>query len=122
MRRRCRGCCVSVSPLICPLSAASAEVEAAPQVVDQDNVVDLKKEAVLGDLIVGVESVTLDARGQGALPVRILPSPKEPTQAEIDRHNVLHFRLSYGAQSVLHAAGPTTTIGFSKIKVVQYTC
>ena len=58
---------------------------------DPDAVVDLKKAAVLGDLIVGVEAVALDKQGQGALAPRLLPSPKQPTQAEIDRHNVLHL-------------------------------
>ena len=84
---------VSVSPLllVCPIQDDVASAEAAPSVIDRDDVVDLKKEAVLGEVSVGVEAVTLDQRGQGALKARILPSPREPTHAEIDRHNVLHL-------------------------------
>ena len=35
--------------------------------------------------------VTLDERGQGALPFKMLPSPKEPTQAQRERHNICHW-------------------------------
>ena len=60
--------------------------------VDPDEVVDLKRAAVLGDPIVGVEAITYDdAHGKGALPARPLPSPREPSQAEIDRHNLTHL-------------------------------
>ena len=87
---RCR-CCVSVSPLlICPLSTTSADQDAGELVVDEDAVADLKKAAVLGDSIVGIEAITHDHRGPGALQARPLPSPKEPTQAAIDRHNRTH--------------------------------
>ena len=61
-----------------------AEVEAD----EVNEVVDLKRAAVLGDPIVCVEIVTQDERGQGALPFKVLPSPKEPTQAQRDRHNM----------------------------------
>ena len=86
----CR-CAVSVSPLLCHLFTDRAAQAPKATVVDHDLVEDLKKVAVLGEPIVGVESVTLDEHGQGGLAPRILPSPREPTQAEIDRHNVLHF-------------------------------
>ena len=51
---------------------------------------DVSKVAVLGEPVVGIEMVTLDERGPGARPFKILPSPKQPTQAQIDRHNICH--------------------------------
>ena len=81
-----------MSPLLsCPLNEASASPLAGPTVMDEDGAIDLKKAAVLGDPIVGVEVVTLDHRGQGAIAARPLPAPKEPTQAAIDRHNLTHI-------------------------------
>ena len=82
-------CYVSVSPvLICPLAEAPASNAHVQE--EEDLVVDLKKAAVLGEPIVGIEAITLDQRGPGALAARPLPSPKEPTQAAIDRHNLTH--------------------------------
>ena len=81
-----------MSPLLlCPL-ATTPSVDGEP-LVDEDEVVDLKKAAVLGDLVVGTEAVTLNHRGQGALKARVLPSPKEPTQAAIDAHNITHMQF-----------------------------
>ena len=75
---------------MCPLSSSIGE--AGAQVVDEDHVVDLKNAAVLGDSIVGIEAITYDDKtGKGALFARPLPSPKEPSQAEIDRHNLTHL-------------------------------
>ena len=92
MNKRCSTCGVSVSPLLlCPLREVPDAVGAVGPVVDEEVVGDLKKIAVLGDMIVGEEAVTLDERGQGALAARVLPSPKEPTQAAIDRHNITHL-------------------------------
>ena len=50
---------MSVSPILCPLSVA-ADPSAAGQVeaVSDDDVRDLTREAVLGDLIVGTGAVT----------------------------------------------------------------
>ena len=53
--------------------------------------IDLRKVAVLGEPIVGIESVSYDERGQGALPAKGPPSPKEPAQAARDRHNLTHL-------------------------------
>ena len=83
-----------MSPLlICPTIAID-DPDALPGngvAADGDEAIDLKKAAVLGEPIVGVEAITLDHRGRGALPARPLPSPKEPTQAAIDRHNLTHL-------------------------------
>ena len=65
---------------------AHAEVDVALD----DEVHDLKGVAELGDPIVGTEVVTLDARGPGALAATPLPSPKEPTPAARERHNLTH--------------------------------
>ena len=81
-----------MSPLlICPISEADASGSAGQPVMDSDGPIDLKKAAVLGDPIVGIEVVTLDHRGQGGIAAVQLPSPKEPTQAAIDRHNLTHW-------------------------------
>ena len=56
-----------------------------------DDVVDLKGTAVLGEPIVGIEVVTHDERGQGALAARPLPTPKQPTPAQIAQHNLTHL-------------------------------
>ena len=86
-------CCNPVIPLLlCPVIPSTRAVVSDPEQIDEaEVVVDLSKEAVLGEPIVGVEVVTLDSQGQGALPARALPSPKEPTQAERDRHNLTHL-------------------------------
>ena len=58
---------------------------------DLDDVVhDLKGVAVLGDPIVGTDVVTYDDRGPGALVATPLPSPKEPTPAAREKHNLTH--------------------------------
>ena len=62
-------------------------------VLEADDVIDLKGTAILGEPIVGTEVVTLDERGQGALPARALPSPKQPTPAQVALHNLT--RLPY---------------------------
>ena len=56
--------------------------------LDADNVVDLKGSAALGEPIVGVEVITLDERGQGALPARPLPAPKQPAPEQVALHNL----------------------------------
>ena len=87
-----RKCCSPVSPLLCPILPAAEVADADPeQLGEQEVAIDLKKMAVLGEPIVGIEAVTLDEKGQGALPARALPSPKEPTPAERDRHNLTHL-------------------------------
>ena len=87
----CSGC-ASVSPLlICPLSEAHASAQAGHSVDDNDGPIDLKRAAVLGEPTVGIEAVTWDHRGQGGIAARPLPSPKELTQAAIDRHNLTHW-------------------------------
>ena len=85
----------SVSPiLICPNTADPVSV-VADQLAAEDameaEVKNLKDWAVLSEPIVGVEVVTLDERGQGALPPKELPSPKEPTPAARARHNLTHL-------------------------------
>ena len=62
-----------------------APPSAGQSMVDNEGPIDLKKAAVLGDPIVGVEVITQDHRGQGAIAARPLPSPREPTQAAIGR-------------------------------------
>ena len=74
----CKLCCC---PLIAPLDSKDSAGDA-------DEVVNLQEVAVLGDKIVGVEVVTHDEHGRGALAVNPLPSPQEPTPAERERHNV----------------------------------
>ena len=60
---------------------------------DQDDfVADLKDVAVLGEPIVGIEVVTLDEKGPGALQARALPSPNEPTPAARAAHNLTHAK------------------------------
>ena len=90
----CR-CCrtpVPVRPLLCPiLPAADGAAAQGPEQVDEEEVVDTRKVAVLGEPIVGVDAVTFDERGQGALQAEGLPSPKEPTQAARDKHNPTHL-------------------------------
>ena len=100
-------CCVSVGPLICPLAEATASHAAPVPVVDQEYTVDLKKAAILGEPIVGIKAVTMDRRRQGAMTATILPSPKEPTQAEIDRHIVLHLPLESWCPICVACRGPT---------------
>ena len=83
-------CYLPVRPLLCHFTVS--EGQGADQVVDEDDaVVDLKRAAVLGEPIVGIEQVTLDERGQGAVNFKILPSPKEPTPAQRERHNICHW-------------------------------
>ena len=48
-------------------------------------------ETSLGEKIIGVENVTLDERGQGAVSARPLTSPQTPTPAQIARHNLTHM-------------------------------
>ena len=62
---------------------------------DEDYVGDLKGVAVLGDPIVGVEVVTYDARGPGALPARALPSPNETAPAARAAHKLTHAKFEY---------------------------
>ena len=87
-------CCLSVSPLLCPNTTASAPVDKHDQEEEhvEAEVRTLKEWAVLSEPIVGVEVVTLDERGQGALPPQALPAPKEPTPAVRARHNLTHMR------------------------------
>ena len=59
--------------------------------LEVDDVVDLKGTAVLGEPIVGEEVVTFDERGPGALSARPLPSPKQPTPAQVALHNLTHL-------------------------------
>ena len=63
--------------------------EAVGGEVDDDYVLDPKGIAILGDPIVGVEVVTLDERGPGALAARALASPNEPTPADLRRYLTL---------------------------------
>ena len=103
-------CNVSVSPvLICPLPQASDVLHAGPA-LDDDEVVDLKKAAILGEPTVGIEAVTLDHRGQGGLAARPLRNPlRQLSIATIS----LIGHLSCGAPFALRADGPTTTTGAS---------
>ena len=73
--RKFGGCCI-------PLVGGPGNGVAA-----YDFVADLKGVAVLGDLIVGIEAVTLDEKGPGALKAQSLPPPKEPTPAARAAHN-----------------------------------
>ena len=61
-----------------------------------DTVADLRGVAVLGDPIVGVEVVTLDHRGPGAIQATALPSPKEPTPAQREKHHLTHVPCDDG--------------------------
>ena len=73
--------CLPCCPLLAP-NLVSEQLGGQVAGLAEDDVVDLKGVAVLGDPVVGVEVVTLDERGPGALRVRPLPSPQEPTPAE----------------------------------------
>ena len=68
----------------------TGQSEAVGGEVDDDYVLDPKGIAILGDPIVGVEVVTLDERGPGALAARALASPNEPTPAARAAHNLTH--------------------------------
>ena len=92
--------------MICPIIESGVTSDTSTQVVDHDFVGDLKKAAVLGEPIVGIESVTLDHRGQGARSARILPSPKELSPAEIARHNILHFPFEFWCPICIAARRP----------------
>ena len=88
----------AVSPLlVCAntlkvMGPAGKEVDVQDEDVLEDEVPDVSKYAVLGEPIVGRESVTYSEKtGQGALQVKPLPSPKEPTAAEKARHNITHL-------------------------------
>ena len=59
---------------------------------DDDLVAGLKGVAVLGEPIVGVEVVTLDHTGPGALVARGLPSPNEQTPAARAAQNLTHAK------------------------------
>ena len=95
-------CCKPVSPLhLCChcIPETGAQIVAGTQanltsveVIEPESIdeeVDFKQ-AVLGDPIIGTDIVVKDDRGQGALSPRALPSPKEPTPAERERHNLTH--------------------------------
>ena len=58
---------------------------------DEEPVADLQRHGVLGKPIVGIEVVTHDHRGQGALAAKPLPAPKAPTPAARARHNLTHL-------------------------------
>ena len=72
-----------------PLMTAG-QGEVSEQDLDEEFVADLKGVAVLGEPIVGVELVTLDANGPGALAAHALASPNEPTPAAMAAHNLTH--------------------------------
>ena len=55
-----------------------------------DEVQDLHGRAVLDDPIVGREVTILDDNGPGAVAVRPLPSPRQPSALEMARHFILH--------------------------------
>ena len=81
MRRRLRDV-LSVSPLLCPtISTVDSSEDVEKGSAMDDEIKNLKDHAVLGERIVGIEKVTLDERGQGALSPRMMPSPREPTPA-----------------------------------------
>ena len=66
----CRSaCCIPVRPLLCPFTVAEDQ-DAVAKLEVEDEVVDVKRAAVLGEPVVGVEIVTLDERGPGALPLQ----------------------------------------------------
>ena len=79
------------SPICMPLMG---DLDGQRDVVEaeDDFVRDLKGVALLGDPIVGVEIVTLDERGPGAVAARALPSPNEPTPAARAAHNLTHAK------------------------------
>ena len=58
---------------------------------DEEPVADIQKHAVAGEPIVGVEVVTYDQRGPGAIAAKPLPAPKAPTPAARARHNLSHL-------------------------------
>ena len=84
-------CCLPVRPLLCPILSQADDEDAAAVAAEEAGVIDLRRAAVLGEPIVGNEMVTLDKRGSGAVPFRILPSPRQPTPAQIERHNICHW-------------------------------
>ena len=60
-------------------------------VVDADDVRDLTGLADLSDPIVGYDVVFSEDNGPGALAIRPLPSPREPTPAETAKHCLSHL-------------------------------
>ena len=87
-----RHCFLTVSPLLCPnLADSDPASELKGKSVVDEFVLDVKKHAVLDEATVGVEAVVLDGRGQGALTPRPLPTPKEPTAAAREKHNLTHI-------------------------------
>ena len=59
-------------------------------VVLDDAVRDLRGVDALDYPIVGTDAATLDHRGPGVIAATPLPSPKEPTPAARERHNLTH--------------------------------
>ena len=78
---------------ICPALPKAQQQDAHQlegEVVLDDEVRDLKGVTVRGEPVIGTAVITLDERGQGARPAIPLPSPKEPTQAAREIHNLTH--------------------------------
>ena len=72
---------VAVSPMIYmmaspPSTTSNNQTPEAKTGMLADDVIDLKGTAVLGEPIVGIEVVTLDERGPGALQATQSPAPK----------------------------------------------
>ena len=76
---------------LCPTLEADegVQVEVVHEVAEPT--VDISKYAVCNDPIVGVDVVTHDHRGSGALAAKPLPAPRAPTPAARRRHNLTHL-------------------------------
>ena len=57
----------------------------------EDGVQDLRGHAVLDDPIVGREVTIVDDNGPGAIAVRPLPSPQQPSPQAMARHFLTHL-------------------------------
>ena len=96
-----------MSPLLCPISSdQEVEDKLSHQDAADEQVIDMKANAVLGEPIVGVEAITFDGRGQGALAPRPLPAPKEPTAAARERHNLTHMPYAGWCPCCVACRGP----------------
>lgn len=80
------------NPICMPLVSGQVGGDVVGAADDDDFVQDIKRVAVLGDPIVGLEVIPLDEHGPGALPARALASPPAPTPAQRAAHNLTHAK------------------------------
>ena len=79
------------SQIVAPNLVADQDASVTVAHDEAEPTVDISKYAVFNDPIVGVDVVTHDHRGPGALAAKPLPAPKAPTPAARRRHNLTHL-------------------------------